>query len=655
MLDHLVGKPSSNWKRTQVLLALLFGWHIIANGKTKQLPAFLQNLNTKNAGGSPWRIVIASWMAYYLSQNLFLLIGLNAPDPLARLYKPSFYRATWILTALDAGFFTAMRFKPMWLRHILSLVFSAYYLVFADDAEEKVRRVRSTISIDQMRVSWEKVAQNPILGLFSKILRPRLAIRDILTIDRPLYHKDLPAIEVYRYYTGLKDTYAQHDTILLQFPGGGFVSMPPPCHEDSLSVWAKHTGFPVLSVNYKKAPEYPFPWPIEECFDLYVALVQSKGKIIGLSGEKDINIVLVGDSAGGNITAAVTLKILAHNQQLALKNVIPSVTISSTTNDESSAQLEACHIKVPIGLILIYPALDFEMSCWMSTSKLSLIRAESNTSLFRSGSLDSIWQTKDHLSHASPLSVVPDLEKKQSLWRRVLGIKPTLQQRMADRAHPIRDKVQTKDPWATARLSMTSRMSFFNDRLLSPDLLRAMAILYLGPHASPDFESDYLLSPVYAPEDLLAQFPQTYMMCGEKDPLVDDTVIFAGRIRQAKRKYRQDNPLDENFPSGDGVRVKFLEGMSHAFLQMMPFLPEAHQAAKTIGDWIIELSENNQHSQTTLVQNNQTRGVNNTNTYNTNNNKGYKSEIGDHHVAEIITSEKDMINRRKQELLKGLF
>jgi hypothetical protein len=108
----------------------------------------------------------------------------------------------------------------------------------------------------------------------------------------------------------------------------------------------------------------------------------------------------------------------------------------------------------------------------MSTSKLSLIRAESNTSLFRSGSLDSIWQTKDHLSHASPLSVVPDLEKKQSLWRRALGIKPTLQQRMADRAHPIRDKVQTKDPWATARLSMTSRMSFFNDRLLSPDLVK---------------------------------------------------------------------------------------------------------------------------------------------------------------------------------------
>lgn len=164
---------------------------------------------------------------------------------------------------------------------------------------------------------------------------------------------------------------------------------------------------------------------------------------------------------------------------MALKNVIPSVTISTTEDgdfdtkkDTSTDQLETTFIKVPIGLILIYPALDFEMSCWMSNSQLSLIRAESKTSLFRSGSLDSIWQTKDHLSHASPLSVVPDLEKEQSLWRRALGMKPTLRQRMADRAHPIRDQIQTKDPWAAARLAMTSRMSFFNDRIITPDLVK---------------------------------------------------------------------------------------------------------------------------------------------------------------------------------------
>lgn len=148
-------------------------------------------------------------------------------------------------------------------------------------------------------------------------------------------------------------------------------------------------------------------------------------------------------------------------------------------NPPSSPTLDTI-IPVPIGLILIYPALDFEMSCWMSSSQLSLIRAESNTSLFRSKSLDAIWQTKDHLNHASPLSVVPDLEKKQSLWRRILGIKPTLKQRMADRVHPIRDHIQTKEVWATSRLAMTSRMSFFNDRIITPDIVSASFSLCLS-------------------------------------------------------------------------------------------------------------------------------------------------------------------------------
>ena len=167
---------------------------------------------------------------------------------------------------------------------------------------------------------------------------------------------------------------------------------------------------------------------------------------------------------GGNVTAAVTLKILAHNQQLAMQQ-------EQQQEEQQVSSILDGPITVPVGLVLIYPVLDFEMSCWMSTSQLSLIRAESNTDLFRSSSLDSIWQTKDHLSHASPLSVVPDLEKKQSLWRRALGIKPSRQKRVADRAHPIRDKIQTKDAWATARLAMTSRMSFFNDRIISPDLV----------------------------------------------------------------------------------------------------------------------------------------------------------------------------------------
>ena len=54
-------------------------------------------------------------------------------------YSPSYYRATWLATGLDAGFATAMHIKPRWLRHICSVLFSGYYIIYANEADEKVR------------------------------------------------------------------------------------------------------------------------------------------------------------------------------------------------------------------------------------------------------------------------------------------------------------------------------------------------------------------------------------------------------------------------------------------------------------------------------------------------------------------------------------
>lgn len=67
-----------------------------------------------------------------------------------------------------------------------------------------------------------------------------------------------------------------------------------------------------------------------------------------------------------------------------------------------------------------------------------------------------------------------------------------------------------------------------DERVLERYQMRAMAILYVGPKQNPDFQTDYYISPILAPEGLLAQFPPVLMICGEKDPFVDDTVIWAG-------------------------------------------------------------------------------------------------------------------------------
>ena len=156
-----------------------------------------------------------------------------------------------------------------------------------------------------MRVSWEKML-NPYFKAIIKLGSPTLTIAKEITISRPQNSAyGQTTIKVWIYYAGTVESYKNTDRIILHFPGGGFVTMPPPCHEEYLSHLTKKTGIPIVCVNYAKAPEYPYPYGLDECFDAYKSIVESNGENIGLSGWKyedgrskeRIKISLFGDSA----------------------------------------------------------------------------------------------------------------------------------------------------------------------------------------------------------------------------------------------------------------------------------------------------------------------------------------------------------------------
>lgn len=142
---------------------------------------------------------------------------------------------------------------------------------------------------------------------------------------------------------------------------------------------------------------------------------------------------------------------------------------------------------------------------------------------------------------------------------------------------------------------MTSALSYFNDPVLTPEMMRAMVILYIGPDNRPDFQADFLLSPVVAPDSLLARFPPVFFLTGERDPLVDDTVIFAGRIRAAKRAVRRHrrqlglrgSPAED----ADRVEVSLIQGISHGFLQMANVFPQAHREIRKCAGWLSRILE----------------------------------------------------------------
>lgn len=62
----------------------------------------------------------------------------------------------------------------------------------------------------------------------------------------------------------------------------------------------------MLCIDYSLAPEYPYPRAIEECFYAYAWTLKNANKL-GWTGK---TLLLAGDSAGGTLTAAVTIKVI---------------------------------------------------------------------------------------------------------------------------------------------------------------------------------------------------------------------------------------------------------------------------------------------------------------------------------------------------------
>jgi acetyl esterase len=96
--------------------------------------------------------------------------------------------------------------------------------------------------------------------------------------------------------------------VVLYIHGGGWVLGDIETHDVAMTGLVRRSDCAVVSINYRLAPESPFPGGLEDC---YAALqwLETNGAELGLSG---VPLVVSGDSAGGNLAAA--LCILARNR-----------------------------------------------------------------------------------------------------------------------------------------------------------------------------------------------------------------------------------------------------------------------------------------------------------------------------------------------------
>ncbi len=99
---------------------------------------------------------------------------------------------------------------------------------------------------------------------------------------------------------------------VMYFHGGGFVVGGLDSHDDVCAEICAMTGYRVVAVDYRLAPEHKHPASFDDCWAATSWAAREFGD----------GIVLVGDSAGGNLAAAV-----AHHARGRLKRVLGQVLI----------------------------------------------------------------------------------------------------------------------------------------------------------------------------------------------------------------------------------------------------------------------------------------------------------------------------------------
>jgi acetyl esterase len=105
---------------------------------------------------------------------------------------------------------------------------------------------------------------------------------------------------------------------LMFFHGGGMALGDLDSHDAACRHLAEHSAVQVLSVDYARAPEHPFPAAVEDCFSAYQWLVKNTDAV----NADPERLAVGGDSAGGYLAATTAIRAAEAGLPLAFQLLV---------------------------------------------------------------------------------------------------------------------------------------------------------------------------------------------------------------------------------------------------------------------------------------------------------------------------------------------
>ncbi|XP_032084318.1 hormone-sensitive lipase isoform X2 [Thamnophis elegans] len=365
--------------------------------------------------------------------------------------------------------------------------------------------------------------------------------------------------------------------LLVHFHGGGFVAQTSKSHEPYLKSWAQELGAPILSIDYSLAPEAPFPRALEECFFAYCWAIKN----CHLLGSTAQTVCLAGDSAGGNLCITVSMRAAAFGIKLpdGIMAAYPVTLLEIAASP--SRLLTLLDPLLPLSVLCkclsAYAGMESEQPDDLSLEKLDPMNMmRRNTALLfrdlRLGASALVGSLMDKTEALRKSASETSLKSKPFASHKESRKKSQTCQNFLGSSDVQRDScATTPDPedQPTFFFSDQDKEAFPSSDpqgLMFPDgfqpLRTGQAAASLPLELSPIVKNPFM-SPLLAPDEMLKGLPPVHIVACALDPMLDDSVMFAQRLRALGRP----------------VTLRVVQDLPHGFLSLSQLCRETRQAS----------------------------------------------------------------------------